>query len=194
MSTRTTEPNTITQGERLAWTRGFAGYSSDDYTLIYRFRGPGPGINVEATAGTGGGFDAEITAAQSLTLSVGEYEWQAWLTETADATNTFPVEEGIIAVLRGFAADATVTHDLRSPAKIMLDTIDAAMLAFATSDVVEYEIETPAGRRRVKRSDKATLTAERKYWAGIVTNEYARENARRGRPLMTSIKMRVYDE
>lgn len=194
MSTRTTEPNTITQGERLAWTRSFDGYSSDAYTLVYRLRGPGPGINVTATAGTSDGFDAEITAAQSLTLSVGEYEWQAWLTETADATNTFPVEEGILAVLRGFEADATVAHDLRSPAKIMLDTIDAAMLAFATSDVVEYEIETPAGRRRVKRSDKATLTAERKYWAGIVTNEYARENARKGRPLMTSIKMRVYDE
>ena len=194
MSTRTTEPNTITQGERLAWTRSFDDYSSDDYTLVYRFRGPGPGIDVTATAGDGSGFEAAITAAQSLTLSVGEYAWQAWLTEVADATNTFPVDEGLIAVVRGFEADATVAHDLRSPAKIMLDTIDAAMLAFATSDVVEYEIETPAGRRRVKRSDKATLTAERKYWAGIVTNEYARENARKGRPLMTSIKMRVYDE
>ena len=76
----------------------------------------------------------------------------------------------------------------------MLDTIDAALLAFATSDVQEYEITTPAGGRRVRRSDKTELTSQRKYWAGIVENELARERARNGKPLMQTIQMRVYDE
>lgn len=190
---RTTEPTQIEKGERSEWTREFCGYSPSEYTLQYRFRGDGPGINVNATA-DGDKFYAVISSTDSVTLSATSYKWQAWMTEIADTDNKICVGSGFTSVIEGFSEDNVDPVDLRSPAKIMLDAIDAALLAFASDDVLEYEIETPAGRRKIKRSDKTTLSSERKYWAGIVTNEKAREDAKNGKPLMKSIKMVVYDE
>src|SRR5436190_24297858 len=193
MSTdRTTEPTRITRGERIEWTRSFCDYSAEDYDLQYRFRGVGPGADITATA-DGAAFNAVLTAAASVLMTPGDYQWQAWATEQGNSTNTFPVASGQVKVLAGFVAGETNNVDLRSNAKIMLDAIDAALLAFATSDVLEYEISTPAGSRRVKRTDKSQLTSERKYWAGIVTNEIAREGARNGKPLMGSVDFVVYD-
>ncbi len=195
LPTRTIEPTHIAIGERVEWTRTFADYSAQDYDLQYRFRGPGPGFDVDATA-DGSAFVAEITAAQSALMVAGQYRYQAWLTEQATPTNTFPLRSaaGRITVEAGFEEGETGDIETRTPAKIMLDCIDAALLAFASSDVLEYEIETPAGRRRIKRSDKSQLMSDRKYWAGIVTNEIAREGARQGRPLMQNIQIRVHDE
>lgn len=190
---RQIEPNIITRGERMQWQRTFGGYPSDEWTLQYRFRGSGPGFDVDATV-SGSGFAAEITSGQSTAAEAGQYRWQAWMTSIADTAVKELAASGTIQIEQGFVEGDDADVDLRTPAKIMLDAIDAAMLAFAASDVLEYEIETPAGRRKVKRSDKAMLVSERKYWAGIVTNEIAREGARNGKPLMQSIKIRVYDE
>lgn len=189
---RTTEPTILTQGERMEWTRSFADYPATEYDLQYRFRGNGTGINVDAVA-DGDSFVAEVTAAQSATMAAVKYAWQAWLTEIADPTNTFEIESGSTDIQRGFTEGSTTAIDLRTPAKIMLDSIDAAITAFATGNgVTEYEIETPAGRRRVKRSDTATLSAERKYWAGIVANEQLKERMKNGGPFAQPIRSRMY--
>lgn len=192
---RTTEPTSITTREALHWTKSYADYPATLWQLNYYFRGPGIGFNAawgtEVTADDDA-FDIAIPAALTATLTVaGEYIWQAWLTEIADTTNKIKIGQGRVRVALGFDPAAVAIVETRTAAKIMLDAIDAAMLAFATSDVLEYEIQTPAGSRKVKRSDKTTLTAERKYWAGIVTNEIAREGSRKGKPLMQSIKMVV---
>ncbi len=187
---RTTEPTEITQGEASEWKRSFGGFPATAWTLQYRFRGPGPGADVAGVA-DGSGFTAALTAAETALFSTGGYKWQAWVTEIADATNKEMIAEGRLNVEKGFASGDTGDIDLRTDAKIMLDTIDAALLAFATSDIQSYDITTPAGSRRVIRSDKSQLTAQRKYWAGIVTNEIAREDAKNGKPLMKNIYMKV---
>ncbi len=195
---RETEPTMITTREEVHWTKCYPDYSATLWQLNYYFRGPGVGFNAawatEVTA-DGDDFDIVVPASKTDDMTVaGDYVWQAWLTEIADSTNKFMIGQGRVKVVLGFDPTSTATVETRSKAKIMLDTIDAALLAFATSDVMEYEIATPAGSHKVKRSDKATLTSERKYWAGIVTNEIAREGAKNGRPLMQSIKMVVHDE
>jgi hypothetical protein len=192
-TTRTTEPNEITQGERIEWTKTLSGYPATEYTLQYRIRGVGPGVDITATA-DGDAHNAVITTAQSVLFAVGTYHWQQWVTEIADADNVIQLSSGTLNVLRGFVESETGNIDLRSPAKIMLDSINAALYAFSTSDVQEYEITTPAGSRRVKRSDKSQLLEMRREWATIVTNEIARERAKNGKPLMQTVKMVVYDE
>jgi hypothetical protein len=189
---RTTEPTTVTQGEQAEWKRSFCGFPATEWTLEYRFRGPGPGADVAGVA-DGTAFITTLLASQSLPFAVGRYRWQAWVTEIADPTNEEMIAEGSLTIEQGFVSGDTGDIDLRSNAKKMLDAIDAALLVFATSDIVEYEITTPAGNRRVKRSDKTALISERKYWAGIVTNEIAREGAKNGKPLMNNIYMKVYD-
>lgn len=188
---RQTEPTRIAVGERIEWTRTFDGYSADLYDLQYRFRGEhGPGINVNGTA-DGAAFIAEITAAQSATLCTGQYHWQAWITEAADATNTFKAAEGVIAVDPGFSVTPEDTIDVRSTAKKILDALDAMMLGRASSDQLEYEIETPAGRRRIKRMTRRELLEMRSYYAGIVSRENASARVRNGGRFGTQVVVNV---
>lgn len=179
-------PSPIREGEAAVWTWTFCGYSAADYALQVRFRGGGAGVDVTATA-DGDDFALELTAAVTATFTPGPYEWQAWLTETADPDNKFVVGTGRIDVRPGFIAGETTTLDLRSKYQRTLDAIDDALIAFATSDVVEYEIETPAGRRRLKRSDKANLMVMRKEYAKMVSLERTRERVRNGGSLMRSV-------
>lgn len=183
-------PSTIRQGERSEWTVSYGDYPTTEYTLQYRFRGNGPGINVDAVV-VDGKFVAELTAAQSATMAVTKYIWQAWLTEIADSTNTFIVNEGFATVQAGFTAASLAAIDPRSPAQIALDTINAALLAFATSDITEYEISTPAGSRRVKRSDKAQLLSMRKEFAMTVSMERTRSRIKNGGSLIKSVPITV---
>lgn len=193
-TTRTTEPTTITQGERAAWTRTFADYPADEYNLEYRFRNSeGNGFNVTATA-DGTAFDAVIAAAVSQPAKVAVHYWQAWLTEIATPTNTFPVDSGKTEVKRGFATDALAKVDLRTPAKISLDAITAAIGDKATADMLEYEISTPAGSRKVKRMSMKELIDAQKYFAAIVQQETARENAKKGKSLIQTAQVVMYDE
>lgn len=181
-------PSPVKQGEKTEWTWTVCDYPADEYDLQIRFRGPSTGFNVSAVA-DGTAYDLTHTFGASIT--VGKWLWQAWITEIADPTNTFEVQSGYITVETGFTAVGTGIVETRSPAKIQLDAIDTALLAFSTSDVVEYEIQTPAGSRRVKRSDKASLMANRKYWAAIVSMERTRDRVRNGGKLMRSIGINV---
>ncbi len=197
MTTRTTEPTQITTREEVSWTRSFCDYPASLWHLDYYFRGPGTGFNAAwGTEVTADGDDFAITVAGSKTDDMtvaGTYTWQAWVTEIADSTNKKMIASGPTKVILGFDS-ADLTTDTRTDAEIMLDAIDAALLAFASSDIQEYEISTPAGAHKVKRSDKQQLLEQRKYWATIVANEKARERARNGGSLMPAIHMRVYDE
>lgn len=189
---RETEPTTITQGERIEWTRSFADYSAEDYTLEYRFRGPGNGFNVTATA-DGAAFVAVVTTANSLTCAVAKYSWQAWLTEIADEDNVFMAASGETTVKRGFATAKTGQLDLRSAAKIALDAIDAVLANAATSDQLEYEISTPAGSRRIRRMSRVELLTLRKHFVGIVARENAMQRVKNGGPFNKTVKARLYD-
>lgn len=187
---RTTEPTEIIKGERIEWTRTLDDYPATLWTLKYRFRNTGTGANVTCTAdGTNHLAVMPGTTSDDFTV-LGKAKWQAWVEEIGNVTNTFIVDQGEVLIKQGFP-DATTAIEIRTPAKIMLDAIDAALSAFATSDVTEYEIETPAGRRRVKRSDKATLTSQRKYWATVVRRENALEKMKNGEKWGTTVTVRM---
>jgi len=194
MSTRTTEPTTITQGDRVAWSKSISDYSAALYTLEYRFRtDAGPGFNVTATA-DGTDFDAAITAAVSLAAAKGRYTWQAWITEIAAATNTFTVASGEMTIKQGFASATTAAVDLRTPAKITLDAINAAISGQTTANIQEYEIATPAGSRKIKRMSMSDLLAAQKHYAAIVSQENARERAKQGKSLIQQASVVMYDK
>lgn len=186
---RTTEPREIIKGERIEWTRDLADYPASLWTLKYRFRNTGTGVNVTCTA-DGDTHVAVMEASASDDFTVlGKVEWQAWIEEIADATNTFVVDQGEAVIKAGFV-DSTAAVDTRSTAKKIVDAIDAAMLVSAGSDVIEYEIETPAGRRRVKKSRDAAM-AERKYYAAIVSRENHAARVRNGGPFAKPVRVRM---
>jgi hypothetical protein len=172
---RVVEPMRLTQGESVEWETSFDEYPATEWTLEYRFRGPGTGFNVTAAA-DGEEFDAVISSAQSAAMAVGKYEWQAWATNVATPSIVRKIAEGTVNVERGFTTASTGAVELRSTAKQILDAIDAALLVDSTSTVISYEITTPAGTKKVQRSRNEAI-ALRKEYAAIVSRENARERA-----------------
>lgn len=191
--TRTSEPREISKGERLEWTKTIAGFPATEWTLVYRFRSSvGPGVDVTAAA-DGNSHVAVIDAAESAKLSVGRYRWQAWVIEIADSTNTFKLGDGVIDVRQGFAAGNVAILDDRSSAKKIVDAIEAAMINTASREQLEYEIETPAGRRRVKFMSRKEQLDALKYWKGIVARELAAERVRNGGSFGRPVQVRFRD-
>lgn len=195
---RTTEPTQITTREEVSWARTFDDYPASLWQLNYYFRGPGTGFNAAwATEVTADGDDFAIeipgTKTDDMTLA-GTYSWQAWVTEIADSTNKKMVDSGTVRVVLGFDPNAVTTVETRTKAKIMLDTLDAALLAAGSADMVEYEVTTPAGSTRVKRESRTAVLDQRKYWIGIVARENAMERVRRGQTFGQTVLARLSDD
>jgi hypothetical protein len=189
---RQTEPTQITQGEAIEWERSFCDYPATLWTLQYRFRGVGPGLDAAATA-DGEDFAVSVAGTDTAKMSVGRYQWQAWATEIADTTNTLMIASGTVDVLLGFVSGDTADVDLRTNARKTLDAIDAALLTAAADAVVEYEITTPTGTHRVRRSRSEALE-QRKYWAGIVAREDQNTRIRNGGKFATAVKVRMFEK
>lgn len=179
-------PSPIKQGERHEWDWTVCDYPADEYDLQIRFRGPGTGFDVDATA-DGTKFEFDHTFDDAMT--VGKWAWQAWVTEIADATNTFEVQSGTMTVEQGFATGSTATVDFRTAAEIALAAIDAQLSGSST--VQEYEIQTPAGSRRVKNFTRKELLDLRKHYALIVSMERTKARLKNGGSLMRSIPINV---
>lgn len=186
---RQIEPTIIRKGESIVWERGFCDHPSDEWTLQYRFRGGGPGFDVNATAGPGTSFTATISAVQSALPEPGKYQWQAWATNIADMTIKEVVAAGFVNVKPGFVEGETGDIDLRTPEKIALDAINAALRNAATSDQLEYEVSTPAGSRRVKRMSRAELINLQKHFAAIVSRQNHAEGMRNGAKFAKPVKV-----
>jgi hypothetical protein len=189
---RDTEPTRITQGESQEWKRGFCDYPASLWTLQYRFRGVGTGFNVTATA-DGDDFAAGVTTTQTAAMSKGKYEWQAWATNIADTTVIRKIDEGTLIVELGFTSGSTGTVELRSVAKQTLDAIDAALLVAGASTTIEYEITTPAGTHREKKSRTEVLEL-RKYYARIVASEDQNTSIRNGGKFGKAVKVRMFEQ
>jgi hypothetical protein len=186
---RTTEPISITQGEQIEWSKSFADYPADEWTLSYRFRGPATGFNVNATA-DGLDFTITLTATNSLTMDAGKWKWQAWATNIADTAIKLMILNGELLAEQGFASDETGDIETRSPNKILLDAIDAALQSRATADQLEFEVSTPAGSTRIKRAPIVDLIAARKMYAAIVARENTQARLRNGGKFGVAVKAR----
>jgi hypothetical protein len=198
LPTRTVEPTHIITGETLEWTRSYDDYPASLWHLNYYFRGPGVGFNAAwGTEVTADGDDFVITVPTTKTDDMtvaGRYKWEAWVTEIADSSNKQLVGSGFASVSLALTQGSTAAADQRTTAQKIVDAIDAALLAneSSTSDIIEYEISTPAGTRRVKRSRVDAMALRDKY-AIIAANERAREDAARTGRFGTRVAVRYSD-
>lgn len=190
---REREPTQIQRGETVRWRRYFVGYSPAEFTLKYLIRGSGTGIDVIATA-DGDAFVAEITSAQSQTLTEGRYQWQAWLSEIAAPTKKYVAARGELNVRPGFVEGQTSSVDLRTTAQKIVDALEAALLNSASREQLEYEISTPAGARKIRFMTRSEQTSFLKYYKEIVARERAAERVRNGGTFGTSVKVRVCED
>jgi hypothetical protein len=172
-------PAEIAIGETLEFEKDFEDFPADEWTVTYYFRGAGPGFNVAGTAdGTTHVFT--VAAATSATMVAGRYDYQAFAVKDDEK---HLVDEGSTTAKASLALlNTTETYDGRSPAKKILDAIDALMQGKATLDQQSYLIATGVpgftSQRQAERIPPSELLELRKYYAGLVRSENRRQSGR----------------
>lgn len=163
----TAVPTEITAGDTLSWKITLGDYpASAGWVLTYALVNAAGQLTITAAA-SGDDHLVTVTAATSAAYAPGTYSWQAYVTKT---TERYRVGNGMLVVLANLAAQVGGL-DLRTPAKVALDKIDAWLKDPGTLPFVsEYEI---AGRH-MKYAD---VLAMRSRLAADVGRE---ENAAKG--------------
>lgn len=190
------EPLEITQGESVTWEREIPDHPATEWSAVYRFRGilgTGIGLDVPCTA-DGTKFIASVSTGSSAVLSVTTYEWQLWVTSTADPADVRQIERGTVRVNEGFQSGALSSVDTRTAAQQILDAIDAMIVGKATADQMEYSIETQVGKRQLKRIPMTELIAARTHYASIVAREKQAERLRARGTFFKNINVRMRGE
>jgi hypothetical protein len=139
----TTEPTQIVAGDFLGWKRTDlnTSYSNASHTLKYVFRLQGSGSTEIEINASNSGDDYLISVGSSTTASyaVGRYEYQGYITRTADSERITVVSgEWLIVANRDASTDDPIDH-LRQ----RLNNLETAILTLTQKTSSSYSI---AGR------------------------------------------------
>jgi len=165
------EPLTVRAGDTVKWTKDLSDYPASTWTLKYIFRGPSD-FNITAT---GSGSTHSVTVARAVTelWPKGLYNWIAVVTSS---TERFQVGSGSMTVEINLETD-THTYDTRSPAKQILDALDATILRAAARPESSYQLAA-GGTQMAFRSFADLIVARDKFAAIVQSEEEAAKIAR----------------
>ncbi len=178
----TTEPTELVAGDRWMWKRADLGadYPPASYTLKYSLRRdaaePVPEIEITAT-GSGTDYLIEVPSTTTVGQTSGRYRWQAYIIRTSDSQRV-KIGSGVVQVRAN--SDTDQTTDSRSHARRCLDSIEAALEAFAGNTVKSYMITTGTGSRQVTNHDISDLLVLRDRYRAEVANENIAERMAAG--------------
>lgn len=180
-----TEPEEIIAGETVKWTKSLTDYpATEGWTLKYRLRGT---TSYDVTA-TSSGSDYAVTIAASTTANyaAGDYRMFAWVEKVGERYNLFDLPLTVKP-----DPIASSAYDPRTPAKRVLDAIDATLLGTASREEQGYSINAPGGSgRQINFFNRADLIQFRQYYQRIVDSEEAAENLNRGKATGSKILTR----
>lgn len=167
----TTEPTELVVGDRWQWKRTDLGsdYPPALYALSYSMRLEGANAaEIEITASeSGNDYIVEVEHTATGAHTPGRYHWQAYITRASDSARVV-IGSGIVTLKpnRDTSADDPRTH-----ARKCLDSIEAALEAFARNTVKSYTITTGTGSRSVTHRDTPELLRLRSVYQSEVWRE-----------------------
>lgn len=157
------EPTRFAAGDTVKWTKSLADYPPDTWTLSYSFVNSSGQFAESSSTASGGAHLVTITAADSVSLTSGTYQWQSYVT---DGSDRYQVGAGTCEVVANFAT-ATGGYDARSHVKKVLDALEAVIESRASTDQAAMSIQ---GR------SLSRLSPEDLYrWRAFYRAEYQRE-------------------
>lgn len=156
------EPTSVTANDTLIWSRRLPDYPpGDGWVLSYSLRGPAS-LEISATAD-----DLGYVVNEAAPEVAGDYYLQGYV---ARGNERHTVYNGTLEV----AADLTTVtgvYDGRSPAKKILDSIDAVIANRATMSDMEKELDVAGNKRRLKSMSHAEIIKARGVYARKVWRE-----------------------
>lgn len=136
------EPVEIRAGDTVRWQRACDDYpASGGNALSYTFLSRTATYQINGGMVVNGAENYEVTipAATTAAWAPGWYRWQAYITDSATPPNRYTVGEGKAQVLPNLQAQSGGFDD-REPDEIILDNINAMILAKSAQDVEKYRV------------------------------------------------------
>jgi len=129
-------PSQIVNGDSYSWTYSNSTYPyTSSWRLTYTLVKSGVKIQIVAT-GSGADHLVEIPGTTTDDYTVGEYDWQAHIT---NGTERYMVLSGVLEVVADFATQ-TSGLDARSHTKIVLDALEAAIEGRASKTQLKQSV------------------------------------------------------
>jgi len=149
-------PDRLVIGESVSWKWSDTDFPASAWTLTYTLINAAAKITITASA-DGDDHLVELATGDTDAYTAGEYDWQAHVDDGAD--ERYQVAAGVIEIVADFAANDT--FDARSHAKIMLDSLEAALEGRASKTQLRQEV----GGVRVDHMTHKDLIDARAYYA-----------------------------
>ena len=181
------EPDEITPGETVEWSKAFADYGpADGWALTYYFRNAS-GTGFDATA-TADGNSWKVSLVVPPNVGAGRIDWEAWVKRGSDERLAGAGSATVRRSLKALAADAAA--DNRTQAEKDLDAVHAALVPATAAAVQSYEIGGVGTNRRIRYFGKAELLALETSLAQRVNAERRATARRNGAPYFKNIYQR----
>lgn len=176
----TIEPESVTAGDLIQWTRSYSDYPASSWQLTYALVNSSDKITITGGA-DGDTHSVSVASGTSATWPAGTYRWQAYLT---NGSSRVTVGTGSMVVKPNLAASAVL--DTRSQARRILDAITATIEGRASMDQQSYSIEG----RQLSRTPIADLILLQEKFSRIVKAEENQERIAQGKKTRNKLYVR----
>lgn len=175
---------TLTAGDTLDFETTVDDFpASAGYSLVYRLVPSGwTGAAIEFTANATDPYRVQLGPAVTAVWAPGNYWWYAIITKTGE--RYADLDDGAVTIRPD--PQTVASYDGRTVARKLLDQCEAALLAWTTNHVAEYEING----RRMKYADRADVLAMRSRLKAEVWRETAAEQMANGGPNPRMVRVR----
>ncbi len=182
----TTEPETLTLGDRWVWKREDLGadYAPASYALSYdaRLLGTGSTTFSITASESGDNYIVEVGSSTTAGYTAGTYSWAMYITRSSDSER-IKLDSGKFEVVENLA---TSTADPRSHAAKMVDYLETTLESLAQKLTTAYSV---SDRSNTLRSIEDTR-GELNYYRTVYNREIQKDRALSGRKTGQNILVR----
>ena len=182
----TTEPETLTLGDRWTWKREDLGsdYAPASYALSYDARLEGTGSTTFSISASESGDDyiVEVASATTAAYTAGTYSWAMYITRSSDSER-LKLDSGKFEVVENLA---TSSADPRSHAGKMVSYLETTLESLAQKLTTAYSV---SDRSNTLRSMDEVRT-ELNYQKTVYNREIQKDRAKSGKKTGQNILVR----
>ena len=182
----TTEPETLTLGDRWVWKREDLGadYAPASYALSYdaRLLGTGSTTFSITASESGDNYIVEVGSSTTAGYTAGTYSWAMYITRSSDSER-IKLDSGKFEVVENLA---TSTADPRSHAAKMVDYLETTLESLAQKLTTAYSV---SDRSNTLRSIEDTR-GELNYYRTVYNREIQKDRAKSGKKTGQNILVR----
>ena len=180
----TTEPETLTLGDRWVWKREDLGgdYAPASYALSYDARKEGAGSTTFSISASesGDNYIVEVASSTTASYTAGIYSWAMYITRSSDSER-LKLSSGKFEVVENLA---TSTADPRSHAGKMVGYLETTLESLAQKLTTAYSVSDRSNTLRSMDEVRAELNYQKTVYNREVQKDRAKSGKKTGQNIL----------